>query len=102
MLPKAARLPHHAFLGRPFKRVRFKYGSVGFYTDSEPRIKVIVSKKIARRAVDRNRIRRRLTHALTKLRPQVIHSIVVLPTQDAARAPFSELLSALGDAVAAR
>jgi ribonuclease P protein component len=102
MLPKAVRLTHDQFLGRPFKRARFSFGSISFYKDVEPKMKVIVSKKTARRAVDRNRIRRRLTHALAKLHPQVIHSVAVYPTKDALRTPFPELLQALGDAITSR
>jgi ribonuclease P protein component len=93
MLRKAARLPHKVFTGRPKRRINFDFGSISFYEGSG-QAAVIVSKRVFKRAVDRNRLRRRVLHALKKV--PLPFSLVVYPTKDAATVPFTELERALG------
>lgn len=100
MLRRAERLPHKVFTGRPKRRINFDFGSISLH-DGSNQVAVVVSKRVFKRAVDRNRLRRRVAHALKKLRP-LPTSCVVYPTQKALRADFSELVAALGDALLSR
>ena len=106
MLPSTMRLPQTAFGLRPTRRVRFRYGSVSFFTHmphgvAGHRVAVVVSKKIAKSAPLRNKIRRRVYHALRTLVPGLTRSVVIFPTYQAAKVPYTELESALADVLRA-
>ena len=100
MFPKGSRLPPEVFGTKPARRVRFEYGNISFFGTTPVQVSVIVSKKIARRAVDRNRIRRRVLHALRRVPPTT--SIVVYPTKEVLKAPFAELIGAFVKTLQAR
>lgn len=100
MLRRAERLPHKVFTNRPKRRINFDFGSISVH-DGSGQVAVIVSKRVFKRAVDRNRLRRRVAHALKRLHP-LPFSCAVYPTQKALRVDFSTLVTALGDALRAR
>lgn len=102
MLRKSARLPSQVFVGRPKRRMRFEFGSVSFFDESPSRVAVVVSKKVARRAVDRNKIRRRALHALKALHPRLLASVVVYPIASARTVSFAKLRAALEEACISR
>ncbi len=100
MLRKAQRLPHKVFTGRPKRRINFNFGSISIH-EGVGQAAVIVSKRVFRRAVDRNRLRRRVIHALKRLSP-LPASVVVYPLKEALAVKFSELAEALGTALRSR
>lgn len=102
MIPRSKRLPHAVFTGRPLRRAGFRYGSIAFFTNMPPQGAVVVSKKVAKTAPVRNRIRRRVYHALRALLPNSGHSVVIYPTKDVAKIPFKDLTEALAEAFNAR
>lgn len=56
----------------------------------------VVSKKIARHAVDRNRIKRRTREAVRSVGwSQKPHLVILYPTQGVARLPFEEIVADL-------
>jgi ribonuclease P protein component len=70
--------------------------------DDEPRFGFTVSKRVARSAVVRNRIRRRLKEAVRLTADEEArrgHDYVVVGRRAALREPFSELTSALHGAM---
>ncbi len=100
MFAKGQRLPRETFTKRPVRRVRFQYGNISFFDTTPIQTAVIVSKKVARSAVDRNRLRRRVLHALRKVASK--ESIAVYPTKEALTTPFSELVDAFVKSFLAR
>ena len=99
MLRKAQRLPQTVFTGRPKHRINFDFGSVSLF-DGPKRAAVIISKKVARSAVDRNRIRRRMIHALRDLKHT--SGLAVYPSKAALTAKFADIQGALARAVESR
>lgn len=95
MLEHKKRLHFAVFTGRPLKRTRFMFGSASFFLTESPQGAIVVSKKGASRAVDRNRIRRRLSPLLRELLKKSKHSIVLYPTKDVLRAPVAALRDSL-------
>lgn len=94
MLRKVLRLHHTTFSKTPLERRRFKYGSVALYPTPEGSVAVIVSKKVLRGAVDRNRLQRRMRHAYTKV-PAQKWAVALYPNKDALTAPFADIVEAL-------
>ncbi|MEK7531266.1 MAG: ribonuclease P protein component [Patescibacteria group bacterium] len=102
MLSRKTRLPHHVFTGRPDRRVRFEFGTVALYSHNLAKSGgagvVVVSKKVAKSAPLRNRIRRRAYAALRALMP-FSHAIAVYPTKEMATAPFQKIIESLRGAL---
>ncbi len=102
MFPKESRLPRAIFTGKPLRRARFQYGSVSFFPSPTVQVAVVVSKKVARKAVDRNRIRRRAVHALKALTGGVAQGVVYYPTAQVKTVPYKELERLLVELCASR
>jgi ribonuclease P protein component len=102
MFPKESRLPRVVFTGKPLRRARFQYGSVSFFAAPAIQVAVVVSKKVARRAVDRNRIRRRAVHALKALKGHLTQGVVYYPTAQVTTVPYKELERLLVELCASR
>jgi len=68
MLAKKYKLPIQEMVGKKAKSVKTKYLSVKIFPNTLPycRFGVLVSKKIAARAADRNRIKRQVFNAIRK------------------------------------
>lgn len=102
MLPLQARLPHHVFTGKPTRRVRFEFGTVALYSHISEKTggsaAVIVSKKVAKTAPLRNRIRRRTYAAIRALMP-LPHALAVYPTKEMSTAPFQKIVESLRGAL---
>lgn len=100
MLPKRKRLGKAGLSLRPGRAFPFSFGSVRILP-GEPKSAVIVSKKVFPRAVDRNRLRRRVYRALGSLcgRGLVARACIVYPDRKALVAPFETLASALQEAL---
>lgn len=96
MLRKGARLHHTLFSGRPLERRRFKFGSVSLFPAPRGAAAVIVSKKVARAAVTRNKIKRRVRHAFLSVRTSVPYAVAIYPSHEALTAPLSDITEALG------
>jgi ribonuclease P protein component len=66
-----------------------------------PRFGFTVSKRTAKKAVERNRIRRRLREAVRRAEDQARagHDYVLVGRQAALREPFAELVATLGEAL---
>ena len=95
MLGYSMRLNRAIFEERPVKRVRFEYGTIAFYSRPKLGAAVVVSKKVARTAVVRNKIRRRVYRALAPLLKAQTHALVVYPTPHAATVSYTDLVRAL-------
>ncbi|MBU6310736.1 ribonuclease P protein component [Patescibacteria group bacterium] len=98
MYRASLRLPRATFSSRPSRRTRTQYGSVSFFDQAPPGYAVIISKKTLRRAVDRNRLRRRVRHIVRGLADPRC-GVVVYPTGEALRAPYAVVRDSLGKAV---
>ncbi len=102
MRAKNERIPR-AFLAKPKgKRALFRFGAMVFLPLIPPRVAVVVSKKTFRKAVSRNRARRRVLHILRELLRggNITTSIILYPNTNALRAPFSELRQAIAETIA--
>lgn len=102
MFPKESRLPRAIFTGKPLRRARFQYGSISFFDAPTVQVAVVVSKKVARSAVDRNRIRRRAVHALKALQGGRPQGVVFYPTAQVKTVPYKELERLLVEVCASR
>lgn len=102
MLPKSKRATRAIFSTKPVKRVAFAFGTASLYPGTPPRVAVVVSKKLARTAPVRNRLRRRVYSALHTIVPALKMSVVVYPTRAALTAPLSELRTALAESLVLR
>jgi ribonuclease P protein component len=69
------------------------------YGGGSPHIAVVVSKKTARRASARNRIRRRVYALLARLIKPDTGTVVVFPKAEALRAPADEMVAELAEAL---
>ena len=84
--------------GRPVRSRLFTIKSVSHPRRHDPRIAVVVSKKIAKSAVQRNRIRRRLYEAFRARLPQLPQGadvVCIVGSVEAQTVEFSELETAL-------
>lgn len=96
MLPKAKRLTSaevRAVL-KEGKPVRVGAVSARYTTATASKAAVVVSTKVAKKATDRNRLRRLGYQALTKLPPK-LHMVVFIQSKDAAPADIAQLCSKL-------
>lgn len=108
MLPRPNRLRRAADITRTYRRGT--YGSGGGLVSAkvapsgraEARVVVVVAKKIDKRAVVRNRIRRRLIEMVRELMPGIRPGcdIVISVHQNVAETPASELQHQLSSALA--
>ena len=104
MLKRVQRLPKAAFAKPPIRRSSFPFGTVAYFSYVPPGLSVVVSKKTARRAVDRNRIKRRVYSAAEGALEgrDLPHSTVFYPTKDVLTADFSQLRDSLQSVLRAR
>lgn len=100
MLKKSERIKRAGFSNRPLRRKRFRFGSIAFLTEP-PRAAVVVSKKTCPKAVDRNRLKRRIYAILRGfIRQQKLHAgVIIYPTREALRTPSQELSQSIFDAL---
>lgn len=91
MLPKNVRFERNNFpKGRPQIRRSFYWGTVSLFpTESAARFAVVVSKKVLRKAHDRNRARRRLYAALESVTSS--YHIVIHAKSSALTADLSQV-----------
>ena len=103
MLPRSKRLSKTFFKVPRGTRVFFEFGTLQLLPhELGVRAAVAVSKKTCPTAPDRNKLRRRIYHALRNLiqRGVVTRGIVVYPNRSALNAPFEKLERALARALA--
>ncbi|MEK7601876.1 MAG: ribonuclease P protein component [Patescibacteria group bacterium] len=97
MLPKRKRLSRAAFktLG-PSKRLTSEHFSVSVHDTGSGRASAVVSKKVAKRSVDRHLLKRRMLAVITKhLLPH--HSYVVYAKLGSERLPYNSLSKELSE-----
>ncbi len=102
MLPKSARLSRHEFSAvftRPEKRAHFPEYSLYFSTSPTFKASVVAGKKVAKRAVDRNQLRRAVygglqAHLKSETNPTGHYIFILKP-------PFTKLSKAKRQAVIA-
>ena len=102
MLPRSQRLPKDLLKASRGTRVFFGFGSLLLLSRTpHPQAAVVVSKKTCPSAVLRNKLRRRVYHALRNLMKEglVKTNLIVYPSRRALPAPFSDLERALGRAL---
>ena len=97
MLSKKQRFSRDAFpKKRPERRLHFSWGVVSLYKSFLPRASVVVSKKVLRKAHERNRLKRRIYEAVQKAAPP--YSLVVYPRAEARTVAFTTLVEDLKSA----
>ncbi|MEK9177226.1 MAG: ribonuclease P protein component [Patescibacteria group bacterium] len=104
MLSKHERLGARGVKARAVRSGRFRFGSFKALAMRPPRASVVVSKKVARAATARNRIRRRFAAILRAfIRSGALsESVILYPNHAAYSAPHSELVSELKRALGVR
>lgn len=102
MLPKHARLPHAVFTGRAERRVRFAYGTLSLYSSAPQKAAVVVSKKVARHATARNKLKRRVAHIVRPLLTRLRGGILIHPNRAALAARAGDIRAALEQALSTR
>jgi len=102
MLPKNERLSRLSFpQKRPTKRYSLPWGSLSLYESSDFRASVVVSKKVLKKAHERNRLKRRIYSALEELQKESSHKImlVVYPRAEALTLPLRHIVKDLQSAL---
>ena len=95
MLPKRGRFTSRTFpKGRSKDQHRFSWGTASVYPSDTSYAAVVVSKKVFRRAVDRNRARRRVYAALRDTNAKQV-SVVVHVRRDIVDATHAALVADL-------
>ena len=102
MIRKAKRLPQAVFTGRPMRRLNFAYGTLALFDGPRGAFAIIVSKRVARLAVDRNRIRRRMSHLLKEFSASLRGAVALYPNARVRTAPIAAIRDALGAALGSR
>ncbi len=97
MLPRQNRLSRAALLTKPTRRARFKYGSVAYLSHISRGYAVVVPKKVSKTAPARNKMRRRIYAAIKNVDGRYTGGVVIYPTIEALKAPFSDLQKSLAD-----
>ncbi len=102
MLPKNTRFDRTSFARtlRAGRRIHTPLLSLVHVTTPDFRVAAVVSKKVAKRAVVRNQLRRRLYVAITRLAPPHGHYILIAKP-GATELSYTELEVALARALAA-
>lgn len=94
MLSKKQRFSSKGFpKAKPFFRASFPWGSVVYFSSPTPKAAVVVSKKIAKTAVMRNRLRRRLYAALREVYKTYPATVVVYPNKNSTTTPIPTLIA---------
>lgn len=92
MLPKKRRVSSKGFpRTKPLFRTTFPWGTVVFFRSPAFKAAVVVSKKIAKTAVQRNRLRRRIYAALAETMDGIQTTTVVYPNMTALAAPAAAI-----------
>lgn len=102
MLKKSARFTRDSFpKKRASKRHHTSWGAVSLYPLPYLRASVVVSKKVLRKAHDRNRLKRRIYNALkVATGGDTQQGIIVFPRKEALTLPFKTLTDDLIAALA--
>jgi len=98
MLGKALRFSRATFpIGRAKERYSLPWGAVSVYDAPQFRAGVVVSKKVLKKAHDRNRLRRRLYEAIGHVLPKNPPAIglAVFPRKEALTAPYTAIVEDL-------
>ena len=70
-------------------------------TKTGTRLGVIVGKAVSKKAVERNRIRRRTREAFRRVYPNIGNNIdiIIIPTQKVLKAPFADIVKSITKAL---
>ena len=94
MLPKLKRITKKDFIGiKPKMVFRGTYIDVAIYPSDKSRFSCIISKKRVKKAVDRNKIKRKIYSILEKIQTKKSHLVFVYPKQTAISSNHKLLLS---------
>lgn len=101
MPPKKERLTKKDFatLGRK-STLRGSFFDLAYVPATSPKVACIISVKRVKRAVDRNRIRRKLYRAWSLLAPHKPYYVIMYPQANAVTTPLVTLREALSRALA--
>lgn len=80
MLPQAERLTKNDFIGlRPRIISRGSFVDIAVSPASYSRFACVITKKRVKRAVDRNRIKRKIYHIIRDVKPRTPYLVIVYP-----------------------
>lgn len=83
MLPKSERLTKQDFAKARLRTVfRGTYADIAVAPAETSRFACVISKKRIKRAVDRNKAKRKIYHMLRTIKPATPHLVVVYPKQN--------------------
>lgn len=95
MLPKSERLTKHDFIGlRPRIIFRGSFVDIAVFPVPEAtisRFSCVIAKKRIKKAVDRNRVKRKIYHALKEYTPEKKYIIVIYPKITTVSATYTEI-----------
>jgi ribonuclease P protein component len=92
MLPQAKRLTARDFIGmRPRIIFRGSYIDIAVAENSVTKFACVVAKKRIKRAVDRNKVKRKVYHAIRDLEVKKTKYIIVYPKQTVIGGMFTEI-----------
>jgi ribonuclease P protein component len=92
MLPKSKRLTKEDFIrNRPKIIFRGELFDIAAVTLPTQKFACVIAKKTLKRAVDRNRVKRRILNTLQKIKTTSTHSFIFYPKKISLDTPYSQL-----------
>lgn len=92
MLKKSEKLSKKDFSVISNKKIlRGQYLDIGYLLSSKTKVAVVVSKKISKRAVDRNKIKRKVFNIFKEIKLKNNYFIVFYPKKETLYLPYEKL-----------
>ena len=92
MIKKSERLSKKDFSGISNKKIiRGQYLDIGYLLSSKTKCAVVVSKKISKKAVDRNKIKRRILAIFKDSKPKNNAFVIFYPKKETLYLPYEKL-----------
>jgi ribonuclease P protein component len=101
MLPKPERLTKSDFVGlRP--RIVFRGTFVDMAISKAPlsRFACVIAKKRIKRAVDRNKVKRKIYHIIKEVKPKSLNLVIIYPKVTALHSNYSHIKEEISSAFA--
>jgi ribonuclease P protein component len=92
MLPKSERLIKSDFIGlRPKVTFRGTYVDIGIQKSQISKFSCIISKKRIKKAVERNRVRRKIYSILEEVKPKTSFFVLIYPKQTVISGTYTKI-----------
>lgn len=101
MLPKSERLTKFDFIGlRPRTIFRGTFVDIAVSGSKTSRFACVVAKKRIKRAVDRNKIKRKIYHIIRETKPKTPHLVIIYPKITTLNSNYSHIKEEISRAFA--